>query len=749
MQKYTNFLDNHKSKIIILTTLIVALLSISLKNLAFEGSYRIWFDKDSNIIKNYDKFREDFSGDDTFLVVFQDKNGIFNKKAIQTILDLTDEFEYIDGVDDVSSLTNYNYMSDKNDNFRVDNFIEDFDNLAIKKQIALKDNLILNQLISKDGKTTAIALRLDETLGSSEDTNIYVYKKLQSITKEYATKTDYEFYISGIPAVTASLVLVSQSDAMILMPLAVVMVIVLLFIIFRSFVGVLIPSIVIVFTFLTVLSMQMLLGYKLNNFTVNIPSFVSAIAIADAMHLYLAWVYYKLHNHNNKESVYLALKNNILPIALTSITTAIGFATLGLSAIEPIATLGVAITTAALLAFIFSITIAPAILLTLDDNYKVKNLSFINLSKVKGYGAFIVRNDKKIVGIFTLLFILLGFGLSYTKVDSNSIKYFDKSTDIRKSSDFLEKNLTGSMIYEIILDTKKDDGIKNREFLETVVKFEQELYQKFDNIRFTTSIKDILVRMQKVLNPNSSDIIPQNQNLIAQYLLLYNMNLPQGKTTNDKLNSEYSKIRLTLSSNIQDTSKDITMINWINNWWSKTKYSSEVNGQTTIFAYMQDSVSDTIIVSILSTIGIVVLFMSFVFRSMKMTLLFMLPNIAPLVLVAGFMGYVGITIDIGVAISASVILGIAVDDTIHFFTKYFDSIKTRNFEDTIDYIINHSATAMILTTIILSFTFIVFTFSSFVPNINFAIVTIVALNIALVLDLVLLPALLSVLNWRK
>ena len=113
------------------------------------------------------------------------------------------------------------------------------------------------------------------------------------------------------------------------------------------------------------------------------------------------------------------------------------------------------------------------------------------------------------------------------------------------------------------------------------------------------------------------------------------------------------------------------------------------------------------------------------------------------------MGYVGITIDIGVAISAAVILGIAVDDTIHFFTKYFDSIKTRNFEDTIDYIINHSATAMILTTIILSFTFIVFTFSSFVPNINFAIVTIVALNIALVLDLVLLPALLSVLNWHK
>jgi predicted RND superfamily exporter protein len=744
----------------------VVLLSTPLSKLVFEGSYRIWFDKDSNIIKEYDEFRGNFSGDDTFFVAFSEnsnKNTIFNPKAINTISELTYQFEDIDGVDDVSSLTNYNYMSDENDNFRVEEFIEDYDDtqeLLSKQKIALKDNLILNQLISKDGKTTAIAIRLSEDIGSDEEVNIHVFEQIKSITNKMKSTTGYDFYISGNPAITASLVLVSQRDAMILMPLAVVIVVAILFLLFRSFVGVVVPSIVIVFTFLTVLSIQMILGYKLNNFTVNIPSFVSAIAIADAMHLYLAWVYYKLKsksqnnsikNTNNKECVRLALSNNILPIFFTSLTTAIGFASLGLSQIEPISTLGIAISSSAFLAFIFSITVAPALLLILKDDYKVKELKFLNLLHTKGYGKFISNNDKKIVAIFMLLFIIIGYGLNYTKVDSNSIKYFNKDTVVRSGSDYIQDHLTGAMIYEIIIDSGSKDGIKNREFLSTIEKFENELYANFPNVRFSTSIKDILVRMQKVLNPNNKDFLPQSQNLIAQYLLLYNMNLPQGKTTNDKIDSEYSKIRLTINSDIQDTSKDLAMISWINNWWkNNTKYSSEVQGQTTIFAYMQKSVSDTLIVSIGFTLIIVLSLMLLIFKNLKMTMLFILPNIAPIVLVAGLMGYAGITIDIGVAISASVILGIAVDDSIHFFSKYFQAKENLklNFEDSIDYVIQNSANAMILTTFILSFTFAIFLLSSFIPNNNFAIVTITALNIALMLDLVLLPALLSLMNKR-
>jgi len=744
MQNYIEFLDKHKYKIIIFSTLIVALLSISLKDLAYEGSYRIWFDKESKIIQDYDNFRDTFSGDDTFVVAFSDKNGIFTKKAVDTILELTQKFKLIDGVRKVDSLTNYQYISGEDDDIIVEDFLYDDEDLKQKKAIAIKDRLILNQLISKDVKTTMLAVRLSSETGANEEINIYVFKKLQEILDSVKKQTGYEFYITGAPAITASLVTISQSDAMVLMPLAVVVVVVFLFLIFRSFVGVLVPSVVIVLTFLSVLGMQILLGYKLNNFTVNIPSFITAIAIADAMHLYLAWVYYKVKDNNTKEATYLALKSNIKPMALTSFTTAIGFASLGFSAIEPISTLGIAVTSGAIIAFIFSITIAPAILLTLKPDYETKPIKIFNLVNIQGYGAFIIKNDKKIVLIFLTIFFIISFGLINLKVDSNSIKYFAKDTVVRSSAEFIEKNLTGSMIYEIILDSKNKEGVKNPEFLNTIVKFEDEFRDEFKNVRFTISLKDIVTRMQKVVNPDANTTLPNDKKLVAQYLLLYSMSLPQGMEINDKIDTSERFLRLSINVDLVDTSKDLKMIEWIKKWWANnTKYNADVQGQTAIFAYMQSSVTETLITSISVTLIIVAFTMLFIFKNLKMLWIFIVPNIAPILFVAGVMGYLGINIDIGVAISAAVILGIAVDDTIHFFSKYFDAIKSKNFEQTIDYIISHSGNAMILTTMILSFTFAIFGVSSFIPNVNFAIVTVSALNIALLFDLVLLPALLS------
>ena len=338
--------------------------------------------------------------------------------------------------------------------------------------------------------------------------------------------------------------------------------------------------------------------------------------------------------------------------------------------------------------------------------------------------------------------------LSHIKeVEEDTMKLSQES--MMGISEFIEKNLTGSMAYEIVLDSKKIDGVKNPQFLNTIVKFEDAFKAEFTNVRFTISLKDIIERMQTVLKPMAIDSIPKNQNLIAQYLLLYSISIPQEMDITEQMDTTQQFLRLSINVDLVDTSEDLKMIEWIKNWWSlNSSYSADVQGQTAIFAYMQSSVTDTLITSISVTLFIVALVMFFIFRNLRMLWLFIFPNIAPILLVAGIMGYMKINIDLGVAISAAVILGIAVDDTIHFFSKYFDAIETKSFEESIDYIISHSGNAMILTTFILSFTFAIFGVSSFIPNVNFAIVTVSALNLALLLDLVLLPALLSVFYKR-
>ena len=743
MQAYVNFLHKHKYKLIIAITFVVALLSISLTKIAYEGSYKIWFDPNSKQMKSYEKFRTTFSGDDRFAVAFEDKNGIFTPKAISMVLDLTKQLNKIDGVQKIDSLANYQHISANEDDIIIEDFLYNSEKIDTKKKLALKDKLILNQLISKDGSTTMLSVKLSSRVSADEEVNIYVMKEIQNVLAKASSKSGYRFYITGVPAVTASLVNISKTDAMILTPLAVLIVIALLFLIFRNIMGILIPSVVIVFTFLLVLSIQLLLGYKLNNFTVNIPSFIASIAIADTIHLYLAWTYYKLQGETGKEAVYIALKNNILPIALTSYTTALGFASLGFSAIEPISTLGIAISSGAVIAFLLSITLAPAILLILPEDHEVKAIKLFDLSRVSGYGAFIRKYDKKIIGTFVLLLIGMIYGLQSLSVDSNSIKYFSEKTTVRTGSTFLEKHLTGSMVYEVVLNSQKQEGTKNPAFLGTIVTFEKELTTRYPNIRFTSSLKDIVVRLQEVLNKESHDKIPNNQNLVAQYLLLYSMSLPQGMEINDRVDTLEQYLRLTINSDIQDTSKDLEMITWIEKWWSDNHYSAKVEGQAKLFANMQNDVTDTLVFSISITLLIVALMMLLIFRDFKMLWIFILPNILPVVFVLGIMGYIGFNIDIGIAISAAVILGILVDDTIHFFSKYLEAIKYKSFEDSIDHVIRHSGNAIILTTFVLSFTFSIFLISDFVPNINFSIITVITLNVALLLDLLLVPALLS------
>ncbi|MCK4440811.1 MAG: MMPL family transporter, partial [Sulfurovaceae bacterium] len=197
-------------------------------------------------------------------------------------------------------------------------------------------------------------------------------------------------------------------------------------------------------------------------------------------------------------------------------------------------------------------------------------------------------------------------------------------------------------------------------------------------------------------------------------------------------------------------SKDLEMIAYIENWWDKTDYLATIQGQTAMFAYMQSDVTDTLIYSLSLAILLVTIVMFIIFRRVKMLWVFILPNILPVILVVGLMGWIGINIDIGVAIAGAIIIGVAVDDTIHFLVKYFDARKRGlKMEETLDEVVRYAGKAILFTTVILIVAFSLFAFSTFTPNQNFGIVTAFALLIAFVVDLLLLPALLSLADRDK
>ncbi len=756
MKRYIDFLDKFKWLVVLGVPLLVLALATNLKHLEMDGSYRIWFGEKSKTLTDYDDFRRTFGNDDAIIISFKDENGIFNKKALQSIDNITQALWRTKYIARVDSITNYQYVHsnpDEPDDVIVEDFIQDIQTrdeayFSDRKEIAVHDSLIVDGFISRDGTTTMISARLTPKVNDESDKSAEIMKLVEEILAPEIARTGYTYHLNGGPPLNDAFVKIGTSDATTFTPLVLLAAMALLFVLFRRVSGALIPIGVVIFTFMTVLAVQVLLGYKLNNFTANLPVFIVAIGIADAVHIYIIWLMYKREGQANKEAVLHSIQKNMLPVFLTSLTTAIGFATLTISKVIPVFTLGIATASGAVLAFVISLFWMPAVLLLLKKEVKAEVVQKLKSKKSFGYGAFIVRNNKKIIMITAVLFLLLGAGLFQVKVDSNTIRYFDKSVDIRKSTEFIMENLTGPMAYEIVADSGKKDGIKDPEFMRTVERFCKEYQKHFPNIRHMSSLVDTVKRFNKVLD--NKEEVPERQDLIAQYLLLYSLSLPQGMEINDKMDIDERKLRITAQVNIVDTSVDLEMINYVDAWWRNTPYSASVQGQTVMFAHMQSDVTDTLIYSLSLAIFLVSIIMLLIFKRLKLLWVFVLPNLLPVMLVVGLMGWIGINIDIGVAIAGAIIIGVAVDDTIHFLVKYFDARKRGlSLEDSFDEVLRYAGKAILFTTVILSMAFSLFAFSTFTPNQNFGIVTASALIIAFIVDIFLLPALLSITDKDK
>lgn len=763
IRQFTQLIIRFRWQVAILVPLMIAALSIPLKNLAFEGSYRIWFGEGSQILTDYDRFREVFGNDDAVIVTFRDEEGIFTPKALGTIERITEKLWQTKYIARVDSITNYQYVHanpEDSDDIVVDDFITDIEDrnssyFEDRKRIALSDPLVVDALVSKDARTTMIAARVVAGAGEKEDISFELRGLVEEILAPETEKNGYQFYLNGGAVITTEFVMIAEKEGAIFVPSIIVLIMVLLFVVFRRPSGALLPMSIAIMTFLAVLGIQVALGYKLNNFTANVPIFAVAISIADAMHLYWVWMVYRKEGVENNEAIVLSMQKNLLPAFLTSITTAVGFISLSISEIIPVKTLGIATACVALVAFILTILFVPAVLSILKPKVK---LGDAKAQKETGrfayaFSDFIISHDKKILAIILVLFASLAVGLKELKIDSNTIKFFTEDAPMRQSVDFVEKNLRGTMTYEVVADSGAESGVKTPEFLEAVDRFQKEVKATYsEEVTKATSLADIIKRYNKIFHGDDPrfERIPETKELSAQFLLLYSLSLPQGMEINDKMDITEQYFRISVNTKIIDTSKDLEIIKWIEDWWQDAGYSCKVNGQTAMFAYMQSSVTDTLIYSITIALVVVSLLMLIIFRDFGTTLLFLLPNILPIVLVLGVMGWLGIYVDMGVAVSAAIILGVAVDDTIHFLVKYRDARdKGMDFRESIAYVIKYAGGAILFTTLILSFSFLMFVFSKFAPNFNFGIVTAAALGVALIADLVMLPAIFSVIEKRK
>jgi predicted RND superfamily exporter protein len=758
VHKFSSFVINHPYKCMIATILLVAALAPGLAHFSEDYNVRTWFRETDPNIKQLDKFEKKFGNDENLVLVIHSPSGIFDKESIEILREVTEKTWLIHQVLRVDSLINYNYTFAEDDDINVEPFLEEGEltpeYLVQKKETALAHKVMPEYLISKDGKSAMIFARL-VTLETSPNYE-RIIKEARELLVPFEGKHDHTYYVMGEAAVNDAFREIANDDAALIMPILLALIIFYLVWVFRSFVAMTLPLVVTIFSVVGTLGFCFYIGYKFTSILSILPGILIAISIADTVHIMVSYYQFRGMGNKTKEAAFKALDKNFIPTLLTTVSTMIGFLSLSTTELQPIRQLGLLAAFGCALAWLVTIFLIVPWISKVD--FKVPKIFSERLNSSgeatnfsKGWVVKLHRYSNPIIVVFSLLTVISLYIAAQSNVNSNPYEYFKKSTLIRQGNDFVRSAFGGNAGPEIVIESGKAEGIKDPAFLRKVERLKNRIDAK-EEVNKTIDIISIIKDMNKSLYGGREEEykLPKTQKAIAEQLFLYSMSLPQGMDLNNRMTLKNDALRMSLLWSVYDSRGWLEGAKELEEMAVEEGLDVFITGKFLLFQRMMDYVVETFFKSVTMALVLVALLMSIVFRSIKLGLLSLVPNVLPLIFGGAFMKLMDIDLNIGSSLVASVCLGIAVDDTIHFLSN-FNRYRKQGYslDETIAKIYTYTGSALMVTTAILVSGFGLYMIGDFIPNVNFGMLCAVILSFALIVDLVFLPALLIFFQEKK
>lgn len=700
--------------------------------------------------KFYEHFKKIFGNDVFFVIAFQ-SNDLFSPEKLTMLRKITTSLENLPDVKKVTSLANVNEISGGKDYFEVRKFIEKLPGTQKEQNVlktrALENPLYTGNLISKDGRTTAIVV---EPRAKTKDKNLKkrLLKATRAILAPYETSGTH-FYIAGGTATNYYLAHYLNTDSLVFVPVTFFLVTLITWFIFRSKTLTLLAVINIALCVGATRGLMGLLGITVNNITTLVIPLIMALTLSDIVHIFSHMESGILARHpdSNRAMAHI-IRELSFPCFLTTLTTAFGFASFFVSDIRAIKEFGMVASAGMIFEYLFSFFLLPPLLIFCKPEHvflkrsssdgQSQNLIMVSLRRLF---SFEFRFYRAIVVLGIAIMIISAIFASRIHVETNLIDFFKKNSPVRTSVDFIEHNLSGVEPLDISFQASKIDAFKDPENLK-VIETVQNYVKSLPGVDKTMSFVDFLKDMNKSFHAESPRYyrIPASRQLVSQYLLMYD-----SEDIDDYINSEFDHARLAIRSSLHSSSRQEELIHSIR----KFLRGLDTNGlvvRVTGTGLQEVLLMNSLVKSQLYSLGIaaVVIFLTliFVFRSFLLAALSIVPNIFPILLNFGMMGAIGIPLDTGTSLIAAVALGIAVDDTIHFLIEYRKQ-RARGLlvRDTLMKIVENKGLGIVSSSIILCIGFGVMVLSRFVPIIYFGLLCAIIMITGLMGDLVLMPSL--------
>jgi len=752
MQRLIEFVTHRRYLCVLLALLVVAAASLGAQRLTFKNNYQIFFDGDNPQLQAQERMQQAFAKSDNLLFILVPAEGdSITRQTLTTLRWLTEQAWQIPFSTRVDSITNFQHTHAEADDLIVEDLVRDPQQLsdaelASIRATALAEPLLQRRLISPDAAIVAVnvTVHLPELDQTAEVPAIVAAARALE-AQLHQRQPGMGVYLTGMVMMNAAFSESSINDASTLIPLMLLVIIVLVGVLNRTLSGTIATLIIILTSIAAALGTAGWLGIYLSGPSASAPTIILTLAVADCVHI-LATFYQNLRGDQPRgEALRSSLRINLRPVLLTSGTTAIGFLSMNFSDSPPFRDLGNIVACGVLFACALSLTLFPALLSIFPVRATPGSARTGNL--MRRCADLVIRHQRPVL-LGTSLVVLGGTALlPLNQLNDNFVEYFDQRVPFRVASDFSNDHL-------VELDSGQPQGINDPDYLTQVDRFAEWIRQQPEAIHVQT-LTDTIRRLNMNLHADDPAYyrLPESRDATAQYLLLYEMSLPYGLDLNNQINVDKSSLRLTANfenlTSLELIAMEQKMLGWLAT--NAPAIRASISGPPLMFSYIGQHNIVSMLSGTLLALLLISLILAAALRSLRYGLISLIPNLAPAAVGFGLWGLLVGEVGLGLSVVSGMTLGIVVDDTVHFLSKYLHARRELRLdaEEAIRYAFATVGRALWITTLVLGIGFLVLAQSSFRINADMGLLTAATITIALLMDFLLLPALLLLMDRKR
>jgi predicted RND superfamily exporter protein len=749
-------LVRHRYALVVLSLAVVAAVGYGARHVWFNGDYRLFFKADNPQLVAHEQQQANFTKSDNVSFILAPKGGeVFTREVLAAIEQLTADAWAIPYSIRVDSVTNFQHTRADGDDLATADLVRDAGSLddaglAARRAIALAEPILVGSLISARAHVSAVNVRLElpDHAGEPDLATPKVMAHVRQMEKDFeAAHPDIEVYLMGLVPVNQGFNELAQQDSATLAPMMFVVVLVVLSLFFRSLGATFVTMLVILFSLVMAVGFMGWTGYAANQVNVSAPTLILTLAVSDSVHILLPYLEGLGQGRTRADAMEESLRVNLAPVFFTNFTTAIGFVGLNFSDSPPFLELGNIAAFGVMATMVLTFTLLPGVMTLLPVKVRPGMGEEAHWRIVDRFCEFALAHRARLFWIVLAVVAAFATQIPRNELNDDTVEYFEKGVPLRDALDFVQENLSGVDAIGYELSSGEPGGISDPAFLARVEAFAQ-WWRAQPETTHVLTYTDVIKRLNRNMHGDDAAWyrIPEERELAAQYLLLYELSLPMGLDVNNLVSFDKSSVRLVASVNNQASRELIELEGRAKAWLDANApgTAGPGTGVSVIFAHLgQDNIYSMMKGALVSAI-LISLTMILSLRSLKFGIVSLIPNLLPAAIAYGIWGMTVGQVNLAVAAVFSISSGIVIDDTIHFLSKYLRARRLMNVgpADAVRYSFSTTGAALFVNTAVLVMGFLVLTVSNFTVNSSLGLMTALIIGIALLFDLLFLPALL-------